>query len=146
VSNYQYSWADPRIENRPLSPQELTMQQRMFADPLSMPMIFKSWLISWLEISNVQFPMSTIIGLMSTLGLEPGMTGASSILNTGSAFLYAGSDTPVGTLPCDGSLLDVASHQALFNVIQYTFGGSGASFNLPNWAGPFPNSRYMIVE
>lgn len=35
-------------------------------------------------------------------------------------------------LLCDGAELDVTEYQDLFNAIQYTFGGSGTKFNLPD--------------
>ena len=40
---------------------------------------------------------------------------------------------PPNYLICDGSLLNVSDYQQLFNIIGYNFGGSGASFNLPNF-------------
>lgn len=40
-----------------------------------------------------------------------------------------------GWLVCDGRLVNVADYQALFNVVGYSFGGSGTQFNLPDPAG-----------
>jgi len=41
----------------------------------------------------------------------------------------------LGWLMCDGRAMDKTSDNLLFQVIGYTFGGSGNSFNLPNPAG-----------
>lgn len=41
----------------------------------------------------------------------------------------------LGWLVCDGRSLNVADWRALHNAIGYQFGGSGATFNLPNPAG-----------
>jgi microcystin-dependent protein len=40
-----------------------------------------------------------------------------------------------GWMKCDGSALPVAQYGALHNVIGYTYGGSGANFNLPDCRG-----------
>jgi microcystin-dependent protein len=40
---------------------------------------------------------------------------------------------PPNYLLCDGSLISVSSYQQLFNILGYKYGGSGASFNLPNF-------------
>jgi len=44
----------------------------------------------------------------------------------------------LGWILCDGSTLNVADFQFLFNVIGYSFGGSGTQFILPNPAGRVP--------
>ena len=41
----------------------------------------------------------------------------------------------IGWMKCDGRSLSVRNYNLLFQVIGYQFGGSGASFNLPNPAG-----------
>jgi len=41
----------------------------------------------------------------------------------------------LGWLLCDGRVMDKTADNLLFQVIGYTFGGSGNSFNLPNPAG-----------
>lgn len=47
---------------------------------------------------------------------------------------FIGSDH-LGWMKCDGRSLSTAQYALLYNVIGYQFGGSGASFNLPNPAG-----------
>ncbi len=44
---------------------------------------------------------------------------------------------PEGWLICDGRALNTADHPALFNAIGYTWGGAGATFNLPNTVHDF---------
>jgi microcystin-dependent protein len=54
----------------------------------------------------------------------------------GSVMSYAGSADPAGGfwLLCDGRSLNTTTYAALFAVIGYTYGGGGASFNIPNTA------------
>lgn len=49
--------------------------------------------------------------------------------------IHAGATAPTGWLLCDGTSYASASYTTLFNVIGYTFGGSGANFNVPNLKG-----------
>jgi microcystin-dependent protein len=44
----------------------------------------------------------------------------------------------MGWLLCDGRLLNTSDYAHLFNVIGYSFGGSGSSFNLPYPQGRVP--------
>lgn len=41
----------------------------------------------------------------------------------------------MGWLVCDGRTVNVSDFELLFNVIQYTFGGSGTTFKLPDFTG-----------
>lgn len=52
--------------------------------------------------------------------------------------LFAGSTPPAGKLLCNGASYAVADYPYLFAVIGYTFGGSGAFFNVPNLVDRFP--------
>ena len=54
---------------------------------------------------------------------------------------YAGSAAPSGYLMCDGrSLSTTGTFAALYAVIGYVYGGSGSSFNIPDFRGRF--ARY----
>ena len=55
----------------------------------------------------------------------------------GSVHYFAASTPPANYLVCDGSALDTGEYASLFNVTQYTFGGSGGNFNLPDLRGEF---------
>lgn len=46
----------------------------------------------------------------------------------------------MGWVLCDGRLLSVTQFQFLFNLIGYSFGGSGTQFRLPNAAGRVPGA------
>jgi len=59
---------------------------------------------------------------------------------TGMVSYYATDNVPNGWLVCDGSTLSTATYIKLFGVIGYTWGGSGASFNIPDLRGTFIRS------
>lgn len=63
--------------------------------------------------------------------------GVSQLVPTGSVLTFAGSSAPTGWLVCDGASLSTTTYASLFDVIGYTFGGSGSSFNLPDLRGRF---------
>lgn len=48
---------------------------------------------------------------------------------------YAGSSVPTGWLECDGTGKSTTTYAALFAAIGYTWGGSGATFNVPDFRG-----------
>ena len=50
----------------------------------------------------------------------------------GAGALWFTATPPANWLICDGSALDTTTYAALFAAIGYTYGGSGANFNLPN--------------
>jgi len=56
---------------------------------------------------------------------------------TGSILAFGGTVAPSGHLLCDGSSYPTASYPALWGVIGYAFGGSGANFNVPDFRGRF---------
>jgi hypothetical protein len=61
-------------------------------------------------------------------------------LPTGAYVLYSSNtNIPNGFLRCDGSALDKTAYDALFEVINYTYGRSGDKFLLPN----FSDGKFM---
>jgi len=52
----------------------------------------------------------------------------------------------MGWLKCDGRILNKSDFQFLFNVIGYSFGGSGDQFNLPNPSGRVPGAIGMGTD
>jgi len=70
----------------------------------------------------------------------------------------SGITTPTGTFPttdylvCDGQSVPVATYPALVTYFQtrygsaYYFGGSGASFSLPNWSSDFPSNGVLVMK
>jgi microcystin-dependent protein len=56
---------------------------------------------------------------------------------------------PMDTVLCDGSMLTIADHEALYDVIKTTYGGDGVKFfRVPNMLGlePIPEMNYYIVK
>ena len=63
---------------------------------------------------------------------------SSLLVPAGALMPFAGQDAPDGWLLCHGQSLDVATYQVLWDAIGYRYGGSGASFNLPDLRGRVP--------
>jgi len=59
------------------------------------------------------------------------LTGIEGV-NTGIVVPWGSASIPSGFLLCDGTSYATASYAALFAVIDYTYGGSGANFNVPD--------------
>ena len=55
----------------------------------------------------------------------------------GSVIYHAASAAPTGYLKANGASLSTTTYATLFAAIGYTFGGSGASFNVPDLRGEF---------
>lgn len=66
-------------------------------------------------------------GVVEVLGVN--------VAPTGSVTAYAGSTAPTGWLLCYGQSVSTTTYAALFAVIGYTYGGSGASFTIPDMRG-----------
>lgn len=56
----------------------------------------------------------------------------------GSIIMFGGAVAPANWLICNGASVSTTTYAALFAILQYAFGGSGANFNLPNLNGRFP--------
>lgn len=61
-----------------------------------------------------------------------------STIPAGTILPYGGATAPTGYLVCDGASYTTASQPALFNIIGYTYGGSGANFNVPDLRARVP--------
>jgi len=69
--------------------------------------------------------------------------GASFVLASdpvliGEVRMFGSATLPANWLPCAGGSFATTTYPLLFAVIGYSFGGSGASFNVPNYSGFFP--------
>lgn len=62
---------------------------------------------------------------------------AQSAVPSGAVFWFAASTAPAGFLECNGASISTTSFAALFAAIGFTFGGSGAAFNIPDLRGKF---------
>lgn len=70
----------------------------------------------------------------------------SAVTPAGVVSQYMGSTAPSGYLLCNGQSVTTAAYSALFAVIGYTYGGSGANFNLPNMQGRIPVGAGSITD
>jgi microcystin-dependent protein len=52
--------------------------------------------------------------------------------------MWGTASAPTGYLLCNGASVSTTTYADLFAVIGYTFGGSGASFTLPDYRGRMP--------
>lgn len=78
---------------------------------------------------NYTFNGTTSFATTSQLGVFGG------IEPVGAVTAYASTTAPKGWLLTDGSSYATTSYPALFAVIGYSYGGSGANFNVPNLLG-----------
>jgi microcystin-dependent protein len=58
---------------------------------------------------------------------------------------FAGATAPTGYLLCDGSSVSTTTYNQLFAILGYTYGGSGATFALPNLKGRIPVGRDATI-
>ena len=61
-----------------------------------------------------------------------GTGGTGFTMPSGTIVDYAGSSAPTDWLLCNGASVSTTTYATLFAAIGYTYGGSGASFTLPN--------------
>lgn len=65
---------------------------------------------------------------------------------TGQLMLFSGNFVPSGWVECDGRLLEISHHQALFAVIGTMYGGNGqVNFAVPDLRGVLPVHRQTQV-
>jgi microcystin-dependent protein len=82
--------------------------------------------------------VGTATNVTGVVAVANGGTGVTTSVNpAGSLLMFAGSSAPAGTLLCDGLSHLTANYPALFAAIGYTYGGSGANFNVPDYRGLF---------
>jgi len=128
-------------DDRPLTQQEYQQVQRLFSDPISIPIQFKTWLVSFLESSDLNLPFSAVNGLIDMLGITGVGGGSLGILPAGLILPYGGDTAPTGSKLCDGGAYTTTVETRLFTAIGYKFGGSGTSFNVPDMQGRAPVGR-----
>ena len=75
--------------------------------------------------------------LLATIAsLQNQLANVSSVV-AGTIFYTANSIVPNGYLLCNGALISTTTYANLFDAIGYTYGGSGATFKLPDLRGEF---------
>jgi len=92
---------------------------------------------------------NTIIQRNGLGGFSAGIITASSVTDLSGGYLstppgtiiyHSTSTAPTGYLKANGASLSTTTYATLFAVIGYTYGGSGASFSLPDLRGQFIRS------
>ena len=84
---------------------------------------------------------STIAGARTSLSVYSNAetdTAIAASNPTGSINLWPLSTAPAGHLLCDGTSYSTTTYAALFSVLGYVYGGSGASFNVPDFRDRMP--------
>jgi microcystin-dependent protein len=127
------------VDNRPLNDQEFQLLQRLLSDPLSFPLEFKAWLISYLETSDFTLPMNSILGLQKTLGISGAGQGTLGIFPAGLILPYGGDSPPSGSYLCNGASYNRVNDARLYNAIGTKYGApDGNTFNVPDLRGRVP--------
>lgn len=132
ISNNQISLNETEIKTNKITG---------YSDTLQLPSILK--------IGDIQYTMPTYVG--SSLYLKTDIDGTlkwaaadystnlfvsstASQVPVGSIMPYVSSNAaPYGWLLCNGGSVSTTTYADLFGVVGYSFGGAGASFNLPNF-------------
>jgi microcystin-dependent protein len=107
-----------------------------------------SLLQRWTTVARPANPVVGEFGFNTTLGVFEFWDGtawqqvveasSNSTVPTGSLLPFAGISAPAGFLLANGAPVSTTTYSNLFAAIGYTYGGAGASFNLPNMSGFVP--------
>jgi microcystin-dependent protein len=120
-----------------------TLTNKTLTSPtINTPTITSPSISSPTVTGTATLPSTTSIGNVSSTEISY-LDGVTSSIQTqintntptGMISIHSASVAPTGWLLCDGTSYGSASYTTLFNVIGYTFGGSGANFNVPNLKG-----------
>lgn len=120
-------------QGAPLNAQEYQLLQRLLSDPFSLPMQFKTWLVSYLETSDMNLPISAVNGLVQILGVSGVGSGTLGIFPAGVILPYGGTTAPDGSLMCDGQAYLQSAYPRLYSAIGNNYGSAPAnSFLVPD--------------
>src|SRR5262245_45836151 len=123
-------------DDRPLTDQELQMVTRLFGDPFSFPLTFKAWLVSYLEASDMNLPISAVNGLTDILGVASAGGGTPGIFPAGLILPCGPLAAPQGSLLCDVASSVRTDQPRLFDAIGTTYGAvDGTHFSVPDLRG-----------
>lgn len=94
----------------------------------------------WVNLSLAEAGIASSTDLSDTeTNLNSNITTAvAAAVPSGVISQFAGASAPTGYLLCTGQSLSTTTYAALFSAIGYAYGGSGASFNVPNLQGRIP--------
>ena len=90
---------------------------------------------------TVQYPIGTVGQVLTLSGTAPSPQWMTPTVSpgvpTGTLLDFAGPavNVPTGYLICDGASYSTTTYSSLFAAIAYTWGGSGATFNVPDLRG-----------
>src|SRR5262245_23606689 len=134
-------------DERPLTDEERRVVTRLLGDPFAFPQTFKTWLVSFLEGSDLTIPLSSVLGLSQILGgAAGGDAGILGLLPAGAIFPFGGPVAPAGTLFCDGTSYVRTDYNRLFSAIGTAFGSVDAShFNVPDLRERIPVGKGTIA-
>jgi microcystin-dependent protein len=128
-------------DDRPLSEQEYQLLQRLLSDPFSLPIQFKTWLVSYLESSDLNMPLSSVQGLTRMLGITGAGQGTLGLLPPGLVLPHAGKSAPQGALMCDGQVYAKASFPRLYDAIDPNLIIDANQFRVPDLQERIPVGR-----
>jgi microcystin-dependent protein len=134
-------------DERPLTEQEYQQVQRLFSDPFAFPVAYKTWLVSYLETSDLNLPVSAVNGLVSILGITGVGGGTLGILPAGIILPYGGTTAPAGSLLCDGASYLISAYPRLWEAIKLSgFGQPDAnSFYTPDLRERIPVGKGAVA-
>jgi microcystin-dependent protein len=134
-------------DDRPLTQQEYQLLQRLLSDPFSIPIQFKTWLVSYLETSDMNLPISSIQGLTTLLGIAGVGSGTLGLLPAGIILPFGGGAAPSGSKMCDGASYSRTAEARLYNEIGTSYGAIDAStFKVPDLQERIPVGRGTILH
>lgn len=56
-----------REDTRPLTDRERQVLTRLLSDPTVYPLVFKDWIVAYLETSDIDLPMTNVHGLLQQI-------------------------------------------------------------------------------
>lgn len=92
------------------------------------------WTGKIIKVHCALFYSLSKVDMTSTLRVNAANTARTKPTTGDTKMSFVNTDH-LGWMLCDGRSLDTTAYNLLFQVVGYTFGGSGNSFNLPNPAG-----------
>jgi microcystin-dependent protein len=90
-----------------------------------------------LMATNISANSATISNFIANNITTGNLVGLGAV-PTGALLMWSIETAPDGFLLCNGASVSTTTYSNLFGVIEYTFGGSGSNFNLPDLRGRIP--------
>ena len=86
------------------------------------------------DLGSVSKPFRNLYvsNILASTGTRIFGTIIGDIFPVGMITAFGGAVAPTGWLLCDGASYSTSTYSSLFTIIQYTYGGSGSSFNVPD--------------